>query len=49
MLSYKGNYNPAVTLSLLLDGRITAVEMGIKYANQFLAAILAFITYKILI
>ena len=49
LLSYKGDFNPAVTLAMLFDGRITSIDLLIKYACQFLSAILAYFTYKILI
>lgn len=47
--SDKGQYNPLVTISLFMDGRLTLLEMCNKYIDQILATILAFITYKILI
>ena len=46
---HKGDYNPMITLAMLLDGRITAVGLLYKWGNQFLAVILAFLTYKILV
>jgi glycerol uptake facilitator-like aquaporin len=48
LLSFDGHYNPAVTFSMLLDNKLTIIEVIINICLQFFAGYLAYLTYKII-